>query len=330
MSRAGRKVSRIMPAHQPHSVKPKVIVVVGPTASGKTGFSIQLAAQIKQKTGKDVEIISADSRQVYKHIPIATAQPFKEHLKLVKHHFINTNELDDIFNAGDFGSEGRELIRKIFKKGNIPLVVGGSGLYISSLIFGLFESGDEASEEKQKQVRQDLYEMLERDGLGKLINELQKVDPVTLNAMPNVTERRVIRALEVYHSTGTPISVHRTKKIAIDFEPVQIGLNMDRKILYDRINKRVDEMIEQGIIDEVKSLQKKGYHYKTHSSLNTVGIKEVFDHLEGLITYDRMLELIKQNSRRYAKRQLTWFRKDKGITWIDAEDAASYKIPSLD
>lgn len=319
-----------MPAHHPQLTKSKVIVIAGPTASGKTGFSIQLAEQIKRKTGKDVEIISADSRQVYKHIPIATAQPTKEQLKVFKHHFININELDDIFNAGEFGTKGRELIRKIFKKGNMPLVVGGSGLYISSLIYGLFESGDEASEEKQKLVRLDLYNRLEQDGLDKLITELKKVDPATLNAMPNVTERRVIRALEVYHSTGIPISVLRTNKIAIDFEPVQIGLNMDRKVLYDKINKRVDVMIEQGLIDEVKSLQKNGYHYKTHSSLNTVGIKEVFDHLEGLITYERMLELIKQNSRRYAKRQLTWFRKDEGITWIDAEEAASYKIPSLD
>jgi tRNA dimethylallyltransferase len=316
-----------MPANHPDPSKPKVIVVTGPTASGKTGFSLRLAEQIRSKTGKNVEIISADSRQVYKHIPIAAAQPSKEELKKFKHHFVNTNELNDIFNAGEFGSQGRELIRKIFKKGNIPLVVGGSGLYISSLIYGLFESGDEISEEKQKQVRQDLYKRLEQDGLNKLIAELKKVDPATLNAMPNVTERRVIRALEVYYSTGIPISVHRTKRITIDFEPVQIGLSMDRKILYDRINKRVDEMIEKGLIDEVKSLQKNGYHYKTHSSLNTVGIKEVFDHLEGLITYDRMLELIKQNSRRYAKRQLTWFRKDKSIEWIEADEAASYKIP---
>jgi tRNA dimethylallyltransferase len=318
-----------MPTMHSNSLKPKVIVIVGPTASGKTGFSLHLAEKIKSKTGKEVEIISADSRQVYRHIPIATAQPAKEELKKFKHHFINTNELDDIFNAGEFGIKGRELIKKIFKKGNIPIVVGGSGLYIRSLIYGLFESGNEVSEDKQKQVRAELYKELEKSGLNKLINELKKADPDTLNAMPNITERRVIRALEVFYSTGVPISVHRTKKIEIDFEPVQIGLNMDRKILYDRINKRVDEMVEAGLINEVKSLQKKGYHYKTHSSLNTVGIKEVFDYLEGIITYEKMLELIKQNSRRYAKRQLTWFRKDKSIEWIQPEDTANYKIPSL-
>jgi tRNA dimethylallyltransferase len=302
--------------------KPKVIVITGPTGSGKTAFSLTLAENIKRKTGKDVEIISADSRQVYKHIPIASAQPSKDELKLFKHHFINTNELDEIFNAGEFGIQGRELIKKIFKKGNIPLVVGGSGLYIRSLVYGLFEMDDDVSEETKKQVRDELYERLEKDGLYKLTAELQKVDPLTFNAMPNVTERRVIRALEVYHATGVPISAHRASKIEIDFEAVQYALSMERKELYERINSRVDDMIAQGLIDEVKALQKKGYHYKKYSSLNTVGIKEVFDHLEGLITYDRMLELIKQNSRRYAKRQLTWFKGDKNIEWIDAGETS--------
>lgn len=307
--------------------KPKVLLVVGPTASGKTDFSLRIAGKIKSKTGKEIEIISADSRQVYKHIHIASAQPSKEELKKFKHYFINVNELDDIFNAGEFGAEGRKLIDKIFAKGNIPIVVGGSGLYIRSLIYGLFELDEEVSEEEHKKVRAGLYEKLEKQGLEKLIAELIKVDPVTLNAMPNVTERRVIRALEVYHLTGTPISLHRKNKIEINFEPLQFGLEWNRKALYDRINQRVEDMIEKGLIDEVKSLQKKGYHYKTHSSLNTVGIKEVFDYLEGIITYESMLELIKQNSRRYAKRQLTWFRSDKIIKWVkpgEIDEAVSY------
>lgn len=302
--------------------KPKVIVITGPTGSGKTAYSLTLSENIQNETGKVVEIISADSRQVYKHIPIATAQPTTDELKQFKHHFINTNELDDIFNAGEFGIQGRELINKIFKKGNIPLIVGGSGLYIRSLVYGLFEMDDDISEETKKRVRDELYVRLEKDGLDKLIAELQKVDPVTLNDMPNVTERRVIRALEIYHATGIPISAHRANKIEIDFEAVQYALNMDRKVLYERINSRVGDMIEQGLVDEVKSLQKKGYHYKAYSSLNTVGIKEVFDYLEQTITYERMLELIKQNSRRYAKRQMTWFRGDKNIEWIDAGDTS--------
>lgn len=306
--------------------KPKVIVITGPTGSGKTAYSLTLAENIQNDTGKTVEIISADSRQVYKHIPIAAAQPGKKELKRFKHHFINTNELEDIFNAGDFGIQGRELIRKIFKKGNIPLVVGGSGLYIRSLVYGLFEmDDDDVSEETKKQVRAELYERLEKDGLEKLIDELKKADPVTLEAMPNVTERRVIRALEVYHATGIPISAHRANKIEIDFEAVQYALSTDRKELYERINNRVDKMIAEGLIDEVKALQKKGYHYKTQSSLNTVGVKEVFDFLEGTIAYERMVELIKQNSRRYAKRQLTWFRGDDNIRWIELDENTHYK-----
>jgi tRNA dimethylallyltransferase len=300
--------------------KPQVYVIVGPTASGKTEFSIKTAENIASKTGKDVEIISADSRQVYKHIPIATAQPSKEDLKKFKHHFINAIELEEEFNAGDFGKKGRELVDKIFKKGNIPMVVGGSGLYISSLIYGLFEYDDFHDEaelkEKQKQIRAQLYDKLEKKGLEKLVSELKKVDADTVNSMPQVTERRVIRALEVYYITGVPISVHRSKKIKINFEPVQTGITMDRNVLYERINKRVELMIEQGLIEEVTALKQKGYHYKKQNSLNTVGIKEVYDHLAGEISYERMLELIKQNTRRFAKRQMTWFNRDKNIKWV--------------
>lgn len=302
------------------AIKSKVFTIIGPTASGKTAFSLKLAELIQKKTGKEAEIISADSRQVYKHIPIATAQPSKDELKKFKHHFINSIELEDDFNAGEFGAKGRKLIDKIFSQGKIPIVAGGSGLYISSLIYGLFEYDDDVSKEKQTDIRKKLYEKLEKSGLDKLISELEKTDPETLNAMPNITERRVIRALEVYYLTGIPISSHRANKIEINFEPVQIGLEWQRETLYARINNRTDEMIKQGLIDEVKALQKKGYHYKKYNSLNTVGVKEVFDFLEGLITYERMLELIKQNTRRFAKRQMTWFRRDKNIKWIKPDD----------
>lgn len=302
------------------AIKPKVLTIIGPTASGKTAFSLKTAELIQSKTGKDVEIISADSRQVFKHIPIATAQPSKDELKKFKHHFINSVELEDDFNAGEFGEKGRKLINKIFSQDKIPVVVGGSGLYISSLIYGLFEYEDDISKEKQTEIRKKLYEKLEKSGIEKLISELKKTDPDTLNAMPNVTERRVIRALEVFYLTGIPISAHRANKIEINFEPVPIGLEWERKTLYGRINNRVDEMVKQGLLDEVKSLQKKGYHYNKFNSLNTVGVKEVFDYLDGIITYERMLELIKQNTRRFAKRQMTWFRRDKNIKWIKPDE----------
>lgn len=310
------------------SPKPRVFSIVGPTASGKTSLSIQLAETIQQETGRNVEIISADSRQVYKHIPIATAQPSKSDLKKIKHHFINKLELDEDFNAGEFGIKGRETIKKIFKKGNIPLIVGGSGLYISSLIYGLFEYDDEVSKEKQKEIRNRLYQRLEKYGLEKLIKDLKKADPDTLNSMPNITERRVTRALEVFQATGIPLSVYRSKKPRIRFEAMQTGIQMDREELYERINKRVEEMAEQGLINEITSLAKKGYHYSKHNSLNTVGVKEVFDYLEGSVNYERMLELIKQNTRRFAKRQMTWFRRDKNIEWVNPEKPLSYKISS--
>jgi tRNA dimethylallyltransferase len=288
--------------------KPKVLTIIGPTASGKTDLSYLLADEIKQRTGKDIEIISADSRQIYKHIPIATAQPDKEYLAKYKHHFINQFGLGDEFNAGTFGKMARELISFIFNRGKIPIVVGGSGLYLRSLIYGLFEIEDIVEEENGKE---------KAGGLKKLSDELLKVDPLTVNQMHNITERRVIRALEAYYLTGIPISTLRSRKVDIKFDFVQIGINRDRQILYDNINKRVDKMIETGLIDEIKNLKKKGYDYGKYNSLNTVGVKEVLDHLEGKIDYEPMVELIKQNTRRYAKQQLTWFRKDKNIMWVN-------------
>lgn len=298
--------------------KPKVIVITGPTASGKTSLSLKIALDIKNKTGKDVEIISADSRQVYKHIPITTDQPLAEESRLFKHHFINELELTEEFNSGEFGTLARKLIDDIFKKGSIPLVVGGSGLYVNSLVYGFFEIGseDKQLEEKFKEKRIEIYTIKDEKGFEYLLDELKKYDPDTFNKMKEIKERRVIRALEVFYVTGIPISVHQSKKIEINFEPVMYGVHMDRSALYDRINKRSEMMIMQGIIEEIKQLKVKGYHYKTHNSLNSVGSKEVFDYLESLITKERMTELIKQNTRRFAKRQMTWFRRDENIKWL--------------
>src|SRR4030095_10437254 len=263
-------------------MKPKVLVITGPTASGKTDISIKIAEEISSKTGKNVEIISADSRQVYKQIPIATAQPEKEQLRKFKHHFINELPLKAEFNAGEFGKKGRTVIDKVIKSGCIPVIVGGSGLYISSLVYGLFDYDElqdaDEMKQKQKKLREDLYSKMEKNGLDKLINELKKADPETVKNMPNVTARRVIRALEVYYLTGIPLSAMKKKKIEINFEPVQIGVNLERTELYEGINKRVDSMLEKGLIEEVKKLKAKGYHYKNYNSLNTVGVKEVFDH----------------------------------------------------
>lgn len=298
--------------------KQKVIVMTGPTASGKTSLALRTAQNIQDRTGKSVEIISADSRQVYKHIPITTAQPTQEELNRFKHHFINTLELDEEFNAGEFGSKARILIDKLFSEGKIPLVVGGSGLYINSLVYGFFEIGnnDKQLAEKFKTKRDEIYKLKEEKGFDHLLDELKKHDLLTFARMKEVKERRVIRALEVFYVTGIPISQHQNHKIEISFDTEMYGIQIERSELYDMINKRTEAMLCNGMIEEIEALRNRGYHYKIYNSLNTVGAREIFDYLDGLITKERMTELIKQNTRRFAKRQLTWFRRDENIKWI--------------
>ena len=228
-------------------------------------------------------------------------------------------ELDEEFNAGEFGSQARILIDKLFNEGKIPLVVGGSGLYVNSLVYGFFEIGsdDKQLAEKFKIKRDEIYKLKEEKGFDHLLDELKKHDAVTFARMKEVKERRVIRALEVFYVTGIPISQHQSHKIEINFDAEMYGIQMERSVLYERINKRTDVMLSSGMIEEIEALKDMSYHYKTHNSLNTVGAREIFDFLDGLITKERMTELIKQNTRRFAKRQLTWFRRDENIKWID-------------
>ena len=287
----------------------KVLAIVGPTASGKTKLSVDVACRL------DGEIISADSRQVYKLIPIATSHPVTEDLKKIRHYFISELEPADEFNAGEFGTKAREIIKDIFKRKKQPIIVGGSGLYIRSLIDGLFEEEIEASE-----VRDELYEKMNKFGKNHLYDELVKIDKKAADTMIPQNFRRVIRALEVYYVTGKKISEYQKEKIDIDFKKVQIGLMFDRKHLYHRINERVDKMLEEGLIGEAKKLRELGYDHTKYYSLNTVGLKEVFKYFDGEYDFDEMVRLIKQNSRRYAKRQMTWFRKDKRIHWIDVTE----------
>ena len=311
---------------------PSILTIVGPTASGKTDIAYQLAKLIKDNQHKEVEIISADSRQVYKYIPIASSYPPERYLSEFKHHYIGELNPENEFNAGMYGKSAREIIFKIIRNQKVPIIVGGSGLYISSLIYGLFDmvNVNEESEElkiKQKQIRNELENQLLIDGIEKLYEELKKVDPESASKMVNVNQRRIIRALEVYHLTGIPISVHQKKKIDVGFKAIQYGIMWDRQKLYDRINKRVDLMIKNGLIEEIEILKLKGYNYKEYNSLNTVGVKEVFDYLDGVIDKERMIEMIKQNTRRFAKRQMTWFRKDKNIKWIDVNEDNFDQVP---
>jgi len=291
----------------------KCLAIVGPTGSGKTELSYKICELL------NCEIISADSRQVYEGISIATSAPGKEYLNKYKHYFVGCIPLDKDFSAGEFGKEGRKVISDILKRNKIPLIVGGSGLYIRFLIDGFFEE-----DAKDFEVRKKLYSEFQLYGKEYLYQKLLAVDPETANKMSPQFFRRVIRALEVYYVTGKKMSELQKENVKIDFITLQYGLKYDRKILYERINQRVDKMINEGLIEEVDLLLKQGYHYRTHNSLNTVGVKEVIQFLEGELSYEKMINLIKQNSRRYAKRQLTWFKKDTRINWIEVDQEIDF------
>lgn len=286
--------------------KKKVMVVIGPTASGKTELSLALAKHF------DMEIISADSRQIYREIRIASAIPGENEREGIKHHFIEELDLNEEYNAWMFGIQARERIKEIFHNGKKPLVVGGSGLYLQSLTEGMFEE-----ESKNKKIRDELNILLNEKGKEYLFNELKKVDPESADNMSPQYYRRVMRSLEVFYTTGKKISDLHKKKMKIDFEFYMFGLSLDKEYLYQRINQRVDSMLDNGLVSEVKKLKEKGFHYRLNNSLNTVGVREVFDYLDGIIKLDEAIELIKRNTRRYAKRQMTWFRKVQNIEWVN-------------
>lgn len=294
-----------------------VIAIVGPTASGKTKLSVELAKKING------EIVSADSRQVYLHIPVATSVPSPEDRKLIKHHFIEELNLEEEFNAGEYGKKARGIIEEILSRGKVPIITGGSGLYIRSLTDGFFEE-----EVKDKKIRAGLNEKLKEKGREFLYNELKEIDKIAAAAMLPTNIRRIIRALEIYYATGKKISDLQKNNVKTDFNIHQYGLMLDRKYLYERINNRVDEMLKEGLVEEVRNLWDKGYTYHIHNSLNTVGVKEVMRYFEGEYTYDEMVEMIKQNTRRYAKRQMTWFNKDKRINWVVVEHTTDFSVLS--
>ncbi len=284
----------------------KVIVIVGPTCSGKTYLSLKLASM------RNSEIISADSRQIFKLLNIGTAKPTVDQLKYVKHHFIDELNPDADFNASRFAEEAKIIIEKLVFQRKTPIVVGGSGLYIKALVDGISESADTNNE-----LREELLELKKQFGNEYLYDELKKVDKISADKILPQNWKRVIRALEVFRLTGKPIWQHHNNQIqSKKFNYRQIGLLWDRKILYKNIEKRVDEMVNSGLVDEVLSIQNLGYT-KDLNALNTVGYKEIIQYLDGEISLDRAIELIKRNTRRYAKRQMTWFNADNRIEWFD-------------
>ncbi len=286
-----------------------VIVLVGPSASGKTAVSLPLAELL------GAEIISADSRQIYRFMDIGTAKPTAAERARVTHHFIDILNPDQEYSAGEFGIRGREEIERIFSRGHVPLVVGGSGLYVRSLTDGLFD-GPPADFE----VRTTIEEQFARGGVEELLGELRRVDPVFAARVDRTKPRRMIRALEVYHVTGVPISrLHEEQRIEIPFKSRVLGLAWPKPELHRRIGRRCEQMFEGGLLEEVEGLVRKGYGPELNA-LNTVGYAEVFEFRKGVITQDEMVEQISRNTRRYAKRQMTWFRRDERIEWLNMSE----------
>lgn len=283
-----------------------LIVIVGPTGSGKTDLSIAVAEHFS------APIISTDSRQFYRGIPIGTAQPDAEQLQRVEHHFIASHDLTDEFNCGAYEVAALKRLEELFLQHDTVVAVGGSGLYVKALCEGMDDMPEVDAE-----LRQRLSERLQNEGLESLVEELRQRDAEFYEVVDRKNPARVLRALEVCIATGKPYSSLRTgTKRKRDFNIVKIGTDMPRDILYDRIDRRVDMMMEQGLEAEARSV----YHLREHNSLQTVGYREMFDYFDGEISREEAVELIKRNSRRYAKRQLTWFRRDSEIEWFHPAD----------
>ncbi|WP_179320222.1 tRNA (adenosine(37)-N6)-dimethylallyltransferase MiaA [Winogradskyella helgolandensis] len=282
-----------------------VITIVGPTAIGKTALSIKLAQHYSS------EIVSADSRQFFKEMAIGTAVPSQEELSAAPHHFIQHKSVKESFNVGDFERDAISKIEELHQKNPIVVVAGGSGLYVKAVTNGL-----DYFPEVDSNIRTTLNLQFETEGLIPLQEQLKNLDPISYNTIAIDNPKRVIRALEICIGTGLPYSSFLTnseKNRA--FKTIKIGLNAERAIIYDRINQRVDLMIENGLLEEAKAM----LPYKNLNALNTVGYKELFAYFEGESTLEFAISEIKKNTRRFAKRQLTWFRKDNSITWFDYE-----------
>lgn len=289
----------------------RIPVITGPTAVGKTDFSLQVAEDVNG------EIISADSRQVFRELSIGTAKPRGRELSRVPHHFVNERSLEQPFSAGIFAREANERIRQILNRGRIPIVVGGSTLYIYALQKGLSGIPD-----IPPYVRKELQHRLLSAGIKVLLEELHQVDPTTARRLDPTRSQHIVRALEVYHHTGTPLSEFHKEKEKPLFQFRTLVLYRDRDELYARIDRRVDRMLGAGLLDEVKNVLAAGYD-PSLNALQTIGYREVIAHLSGDCGYDRMRALIQRNTRRYAKRQLTWFRRFPEYDWHPATAAYS-------
>ena len=280
--------------------KQTLIVITGPTAVGKTALTIQLA----QHYG--VPIINADSRQIYRELPIGTAAPSEEQLRQVRHYFVASKSIDDYYNASMYEQEVLECLK--VQPSNINILSGGSMMYIDAVCNGIDDIPT-----IREDIREEMKRRYQEEGLEALCEDLKRLDPEHYEVVDKQNYRRVIHALEICYQTGRTYTSFRTqKKKERPFNIVKIGLNRDREELYQRINQRVDEMMENGLLDEVRGL----YDKRSVNALNTVGYKELFDYLDGRWPLEEAVERIKGNTRRYARKQLTWFKRDENVKWF--------------
>lgn len=290
-------------------MKPKVIVIVGPTAAGKTAISIELAKKING------EIISSDSMQIYKDMDIGTAKVTNEEMQGIKHYLVDCISPAERYTVSDFKKEAESAIEEILSKGKVPIVVGGTGLYVNSLIYGIEYQDMQFDENYRNELMQKAESV---EGLEKLWNDANSIDSEAMKNISKNDKKRIIRVLEIYKATGktkTELEIlSRSKGVKYDYKV--FGITMDREKLYERINKRVDIMIDKGLEEEVRNLFKK--YDKFPTAMQGLGYKEVKQYFDGILSREDMIDKIKQESRRYAKRQLTWFRANKETIWLDS------------
>ena len=288
-------------------MKEKVIVICGPTASGKTALSIELAKKING------EIVSADSMQIYKDMNIGTAKPTIDEMQGIKHYLLDFVSPEERYSVAQYKQDAKRAIKEIIKKGKIPIIVGGTGLYVDSLIYEIEYNDIKIDEE----YRNKLEAIVEKNGLEELYKKALEIDPVAMEKISKNDKKRIMRILEIYKATGKTKTQQEleSRKKPVEYDYRIFAINWDREILYQRINKRVDIMIEQGLVNEVKNILDK--YDKFPTAMQGLGYKEVVDYINGIYTKEEMIEKIKMETRRYAKRQLTWFRKNKQTIWLD-------------
>lgn len=287
----------------------QVIVIAGPTASGKTGLSVEVAKQLH------TEIVSADSMQIYQGMDVGTAKVTAEEMSGIPHHMIDIVSPMENYNVSRYVEDAKPIVDDILSRGKIPVIAGGTGLYINSLVYGY----DLAPIPGDETVREEITKLYEEKGGEFLLTELRKIDPKTADRLHPNNARRLIRALEVYRISGITISEQeeRTKNAPKPYDVKFFVLDTERDKLYDKINRRVDIMLENGLVEEVKTLLAQGIP-KTNTAMQAIGYKEIVEYLDGFLTLEEAVEKLKMESRRYAKRQLTWFRRNEGAHWLEA------------